>query len=443
MAAEANIRFLAHHDDLTGLPNRLSFADHLERKLQHHRRKRDQFAVISFDLDRFKPVNDLLGHAAGDHVLKTVSGWIKAAVREEDFLARLGGDEFGIICAGIDDPAHVAGLCERMLAAAAREIEYEGNAVSIGLSIGIALYPNDGDTTDTLVRNADAALYQAKNEGRGTYRFFEASLGAKLRERQALEFDLRHALDRGELSVVYQPQASTRTKQILGFEALLRWTSPTRGPVAPSVFIPLAEETGLIVPIGEWVLRQACAQAANWSKPLQIAVNVSGVQLRLANLANRIQEILAEVGLPPERLEIEITETALIDDFDQALRTLRQIKEIGVKVAMDDFGTGCSSLSNLLAFPFHKIKIDQSFVRNVHGDEHSATIVRAVVSLCQGLNLSVLAEGVETTEELQFLTDESCTQAQGYLLGRREKIGEFSSAFAADDLPVAKLRRRA
>ncbi|HYE47091.1 MAG TPA: EAL domain-containing protein [Caulobacter sp.] len=444
VAAEAKIRFLAHNDSLTGLSNRVSFDNCLQHQIQVHRRKDDAFAVLCLDLDRFKQVNDVLGHGAGDVVLKTVAQRVGAVLDPDDVFARLGGDEFAIISLSASKPADVAQLCERVLAAVAPDIPVDGQAASVGISIGIALYPHDGDSAAALVRNADAALYQAKAAGRDGYRFFEAALGAQLHERRLMEFDLRQALGKAEFTVVYQPQATLKDGVIFGFEALLRWTSPTRGSVPPSVFIPLAEETGLIVPIGDWVLRQACAEAAGWSKPLQVAVNISGVQLRSAGLAKRVAEILERTGLAPERLELEITETALIEDFDQALATLGQVKELGVKVAMDDFGTGYSSLSNLRAFPFDKIKIDQSFVRNVDDNEQAATIVRAIVGLCRGLQLSVLAEGVETVEELDFLDRELCTEAQGYLFGRPGPVSDFPEAFAGPTVvrPV-KLRLKA
>jgi diguanylate cyclase (GGDEF)-like protein len=442
MAAEAKMRFLAHHDGLTGLANRQSFIDRLERETQLHRRREDNFAVLYLDLDRFKQVNDVLGHAAGDLVLKTVAERVSASLGASDVLARLGGDEFALICLDTPRPADIARLCDRILKSIRQEIQIDEIATTVGACIGIALYPQDGDTAALLERNADAALYQAKNGGRDGYRFFEAGLSAKLHDRQTMEFDLRRALGRKELRVIYQPQVSTQTRAIFGFEALVRWNSPTRGAVGPNVFIPLAEETGLIGPIGEWVLREACTEAARWPKPLQIAVNISGVQLRSPALPRLIHDILREVGLAPERLEIEITETALIEDFDQAMRILREIKASGVKVAMDDFGTGYSSLSNLRAFPFDKIKIDRSFVCKAYANEDSAAIVRAIIGLCKGLNLAVLAEGVETADEMRFLANEHCPQAQGYLFGRPGEIGEFPEAFAADIVQLAIMRQQ-
>lgn len=433
--AEAQIRFLAHHDALTGLPNRVNFTYRLDREFERHRRKGDTFAVLCLDLDRFKQINDVFGHAAGDAVLKSVGARVSGLLKEDDVLARLGGDEFAIIRRGPCRPEDLAQLGERILAAFSSEFDLEDQSTRVGASIGIALYPGDGDNPSTLLRNADAALYRAKEDGRGAYRFFEPGIGAQLRERQVLEFDLRHAIARGELTVVYQPQSAIVSQEIFGFEALLRWRHSTRGNISPAIFIPIAEESGLILSIGEWVLREACREAARWSNPLQIAVNLSGVQLHSPNLPATIHQILIETGLSPHRLELEITETALIQDFGHAIHALRQIKALGVKIAMDDFGTGYSSLSNLRAFPFDKIKIDQSFVRNAHNNQQGAAIVRAIVGLARGLNLTVIAEGVESVEELEFLTAELCGEAQGYLFGRPGDISEFAAS-VGDPLPM-------
>ncbi|OJU10699.1 MAG: hypothetical protein BGN86_00900 [Caulobacterales bacterium 68-7] len=425
IAAESRIRFLAHNDSLTRLANRASFNERLEHEFQRHRRKGDRFAVLCLDLDRFKQVNDVFGHAAGDAVLQAAGERITAVLGSSDVLARLGGDEFAIIHTGDAKVETLARLGRDIVSAMQTEVDFGGRSAAVGVSVGIAVFPDDGATPDTLLSCADAALYKAKADGRNVYRFFEAELGAELRERQAIEFDLRRAISNGELRVVYQPQTSIRTQRTFGFEALLRWNSPTRGEVPPSLFIPLAEEAGLILSIGEWVLRQACAEAASWPETLQIAVNLSGVQLRSPHLAETVAAILAETRLDPARLELEITETAMVEDFAKALQTLNTLKALGVKVAMDDFGTGYSSLSNLRSFPFDKIKIDQTFVRNVQTNPEAATIVRAIVGLGRGLNLTVLAEGVESLEELAFLDQEMCAEAQGYLFGKPGEIADF------------------
>jgi len=425
IAAESKIRFLAHNDSLTGLANRASFNDRVEQEFQRHRRKGDRFAVLCLDLDRFKQVNDVFGHAAGDAVLQAAGERITAVLGEKDVLARLGGDEFAIIHRGDCQVETLGRLGRDIITAMAAEVDFGGRSATVGVSVGIAVFPDDGPTPDALLRSADAALYKAKSDGRNTYRFFEAEMGAELRERQAMEFDLRRAIANGELRMVYQPQTSIRTQRTFGFEALLRWNHPERGEVSPSVFIPMAEEAGLIMAIGEWVLRQSCAEAASWPEPLVIAVNLSGAQLRAPNLADTIASILAKTGLEPGRLELEITETAMVEDFAKALHTLNALKALGVKVAMDDFVTGYSSLSTLRAFPFDKIKIDQTFVRNVQTNHEAATIVRAIVGLGRGLNLTVLAEGVESPEELAFLDQELCAEAQGFLFGRPGDISLF------------------
>src|ERR1700726_5354006 len=301
-------------------------------------------------------------------------------------------------------------------------MEFEG---PIAVSIGIAICPEDATDRHTLLSQADIALYRAKNEGRGTYRYFDVSMGAALRERRHLEHDLRNAISRGELRLVYQPEKNIRAGKVVGFEALLRWKHPTRGEVSPAEFIPIAEDTGAILPIGEWVLRAACREAATWTQPLTIAVNVSAVQIHNANFAQLVHEILLETGLAPGQLELEITETALIRDLNRALATLRRIKMLGVRIAMDDFGTGYSSLSNLRAFPFDKIKIDGSFIKSVDSSGQAAAIVRSVLGLGRALSLPVLAEGVETRAEFEFLEGEKCDEAQGYLLGRPGDIEGF------------------
>ena len=445
IAADARLIQLARTDSLTGLLNRASFNERLDQEYELRRRNGEAFAVLALDLDRFKQVNDVFGHAAGDEVLRTVAQRIAAVLGPRNVIARLGGDEFAVLVLDAATPLAIAALCEKILAAATPEIDLGDYRANIGVSIGISRFPRDAESTQLLMRNADAALYRAKSNGRGAYQFFEAQIGAKLRSRQMLEVDLRQALARGELRVVYQPQATIRDQTVFGFEALVRWTSESRGEISPMDFIPIAEESGLILTIGQWVLRQACTEAAGWATPLQIAVNLSAVQLRSPALPALIAEILTETGLAANRLELEITETALIQDFDRALNTLLKVKALGVKVAMDDFGTGYSSMSNLRAFPFDKIKIDKSFIHGVHANDQAAAIVRAIVGMGRGMNLAVLAEGVESEQELAFLQRELCCEAQGYLFGKPGDIADFADIVgrAPTAEPAAPVLRRA
>jgi diguanylate cyclase len=423
--AEQHIRFLAHHDALTGIPNRGSFNKKLDQEIQAALSSGRRLAVLCLDLDRFKEVNDLFGHAAGDKTLQSVAKRITGVLDESQMLARLSGDEFAIILPGLANPAVAGRVAETILEALQAVGENTEADVPISTSIGIAICPDDATDRHALLSHADTALYRAKNEGRGIYRFFEASMGAAVRDRRMLEHDLRNAITRDELSLVYQPQKDIGSSKVVGFEALLRWMHATRGTVSPAEFIPIAEDTGAILAIGEWVLRKACREAATWTQPLTIAVNVSAVQIHNANFAHVIHEILFETGLTPARLELEITETALVRDLNRALATLRRIKMLGVRIAMDDFGTGYSSLSNLRAFPFDKIKIDGSFIKSVNVNEQAAAIVRSVLGLGRALNLPVLAEGVETRAEFDFLDSERCNEAQGFLLGKPADIESF------------------
>ena len=422
--AESQIRFLAHHDALTGLANRASFGKRLEQGMRAADAGGGKLAVLCLDLDRFKEVNDLFGHAAGDAMLVNVAGIVSAELDDDMMMARLGGDEFAVLMPCGHSSA-AGRLAERILEAL-RARQPEGNGPPVATSVGIAVYPDDADDRAGLLSNADTALYRAKSEGRGTYRFFEARMGAEVRERRLLEHDLRHAVARGEMEVVYQPQTEVGSGEVIGFEALLRWRHPERGHVSPAVFVPIAEESDIILQIGEWVLREACREAAGWPRPLSVAVNVSAVQIHGPRFVGLVHEVLLQTGLAPHRLEIEVTETALIADPNRALLTLRQLKALGLRIAMDDFGTGYSSLSNLRSFPFDKIKIDSSFVRAVDSSEQTAAIMRAVLGLGRGLGLPVLAEGVETAAELGFLAAERCHAAQGYLMGRPSPIGQFS-----------------
>jgi diguanylate cyclase (GGDEF)-like protein/PAS domain S-box-containing protein len=436
--AEQHIHYLAHHDSLTGLPNRATFTEQLDREIAALPADK-KLAVLYLDLDRFKEVNDLFGHAAGDRVLKTVASRIPNVLRSSGMLARLGGDEFAMVVTDLKNgPATAGRLAEEIIAALRGPTNDTDDSISC--SIGIAIYPDDASSRESLLSQADTALYRAKGDGRSTYRFFETKMGLEVRDRRMLEHDLRLAIPRGELALVYQPQEDIKSNTTTGFEALLRWTHGTRGPVPPSVFIPIAEESGAIVSIGEWVLREACREAASWKQPLTIAVNVSAVQLYTENFVQLVHGVLLETGLPPSRLELEITETALVRDFNRALAALRQLKALGISIAMDDFGTGYSSLSNLRAFPFDKIKIDGSFIKSVHTNDQAATIVRAVLGLGRGLGLPVLAEGVETSAELNFLQAEFCDEVQGYFVGRPAAIENFAAVTTGEDtaLPVTQ-----
>jgi diguanylate cyclase (GGDEF)-like protein/PAS domain S-box-containing protein len=421
--AEARIAHMAHHDALTGLPNRAAFTERLSSTLARAAVDGESFAILCVDLDRFKEVNDVFGHSVGDALLCEISRRLQAAA-EGTFLARLGGDEFTLISEG-PQPATAEALTERLFAALASDIDLGTQQVRAGLSIGVSIFPQDGEDAATLLVNGDAAMYRSKTEGRGAVRFFEPDMDKRLRDRRTLQHDLRSAIAHGELCVHYQPQAVIGGA-IAGFEALIRWHHPAHGMVPPATFIPIAEESGIIIPIGEWILREACREAASWPHPLQVAINLSPVQFRHGDLASLVHAVLLETGLAPHRLELEITEGVLIGDFDRALSILRRLKALGVRIAMDDFGTGYSSLSYLQSFPFDKIKIDRSFIAKLDANNHSAAIIRAVIGLGRGLNLPVVAEGVETEAQLAFLSRESCDEIQGFLIGRPLPIAAYA-----------------
>jgi diguanylate cyclase (GGDEF)-like protein/PAS domain S-box-containing protein len=421
---EARIERLAHYDSLTDLPNRTAFNACFASVIERAAMADESFAVLSVDLDRFKEINDIFGHSTGDRLLRAAAGRMSATL-DGAFLARVGGDEFAIIVTESPAPTQAARLAERLIAAMVDDFEIEGNHLRIGLSVGIALYPIDGVDEVSILGNADAALYRAKAEGRGSIRFFEADMDHRLRERRAVLHDLRSAIERHEIMVYYQPQARI-DGEIIGFEALARWNHPVRGQVPPSTFISIAEESGLILEIGEWMLREACREAASWPNALRVAINLSAVQFRHGDLAGLVHEVLLETGLAPGRLELEITESVLIDDLSRALSILRRLKALGVRISMDDFGTGYSSLSNLQAFPFDKIKIDRSFISDLERNAQAATIVRAVIALGRGLDLPVVAEGVETKAQLEFLSREACAEVQGYLLGKPLPIADYA-----------------
>jgi diguanylate cyclase (GGDEF)-like protein/PAS domain S-box-containing protein len=422
--AEAQIAHMAHHDSLTNLPNRAAFNQCLDSTLEAAIKDGSSFALMCLDIDRFKEINDVFGHAAGDKLLCEVSRRLQAAAGGA-FVARLSGDEFTVIATDGTQPATAEALADKLIEVCAEEFSIDGQQLRTGLSIGVAVFPADGADAATLVANANAALYRSKAEGRGTYRFFEAGMDKRLRERRALQHDLQSAIERSELTLNYQPQARIGG-DVTGFEALVRWRHPARGVIPPGTFIPLAEESGLIISMGEWILREACRQAAAWPKPLQIAINLSPIQFRHGDLPGMVHSVLIESGLSPSRLELEITEGVLIGDFSRAVSILRRLKALGVKIAMDDFGTGYSSLSYLQSFPFDKIKIDQAFISNLERNPQSATIIRAVIGLARGLKLPVVAEGVETKEQLAFLAKEACDEIQGYLIGRPRPIEEYA-----------------
>jgi diguanylate cyclase (GGDEF)-like protein len=415
--ADASIAFMARHDALTKLPNRVLFRERMEQALAMAGRGVD-FAVICLDLDDFKQVNDTLGHPVGDGLLVAAADRLQTCVREVDTVARLGGDEFAIIQLAVKQPDDAAVLASRIIMAFRQPFVVDGHQVMVGVSIGVTVAPGDSVSYETLMRDADIALYLAKTEGRGTVRFFEPEMDARIHLRRMLELDLRRAVDRHEFELYYQPLVSLIADKVVGFEALLRWHHPVRGIVSPLDFIPVAEETGMIVVIGEWVLRTACLEAENWPADVSLAVNLSPVQFRNGHLIATVEAALAASGLSPGRLELEITESVLLRDTADTLAALHQLRAMGIGVALDDFGTGYSSLSYLHSFPFSKIKIDQSFVRGLATSKESMSIIRAVTGLGQSLGIKTIAEGVETEEQLNRLREEGCTEAQGYFFSR-------------------------
>lgn len=431
--AELKIAHMAHHDALTDLANRAL----LDQRLAQAFASNQTFAVHHIDLDKFKSVNDTLGHHAGDALLRGVSERLRRLVRPSDTIARMGGDEFIVLQTPIGEAGEPGSLAQRIIERMTVPFDIDDGQTIAGASIGIAVAPADGTTPEQLLRNADLALYRAKSDGRGTYRLFEPAMD---QSRRALEIDLRKALAGGEFELHYQPLVKSESGEISGFEALIRWQHPQHGLIAPNSFIPLAEETGLIVPIGEWVIRQACRTASRWPKHLHVAVNISAAQFRYAGLAEVIVSALATAGLEASRLEIEITESVLLQDKEGTLAILHRLREFGVGIALDDFGTGYSSLTYLQCFPFDKIKIDRSFVRDVATDAGSLNIVRAITALASGMGMTATAEGVETREQLDRIAAEGCTEMQGYLFSRPLPASEIERHFLSLEVPALRDR---
>jgi diguanylate cyclase (GGDEF)-like protein/PAS domain S-box-containing protein len=424
--AEAQIARLAHYDPLTELPNRVLFQKHLGEALTRRARSGDQLAVHFIDLDRFKTVNDTLGHPIGDALLRVAAERLRGCVREGDTVARLGGDEFAVVQTGLTDMSGATRLAERVVEAMAAPFDIQGHQVMIGASVGVSAAPSDGDDADELLKKADMALYRAKADGRGAFHFFERAMDEQLQARRALELDLRRALAAGEFQLYYQPLYNLGDDRVTGCEALLRWNHPERGMVSPADFIPLAEEIGLIVQLGEWVLREACAEAARWPGHVRLAVNLSPAQFRDRGLVRTVISALAVSGLPAERLELEITESVLLQDNAANMSMLHDLKALGVRISMDDFGTGYSSLSYLRSFPFDKIKIDQTFVRDILKDSDALAIIKAVLDLGASLGIVTTAEGVETVEQLNALRDQGCAEIQGYFISRPAPASEIA-----------------
>jgi diguanylate cyclase (GGDEF)-like protein len=441
--AEKKIAHMARHDALTDLPNRVLLRDRLAQALDELP-EGERLAVLYLDLDHFKSVNDTLGHQIGDELLKVVADRLRASVREVDTVARVGGDEFAIIQMGVERPNDTAMLARRICEAVKKPFDLHGHAAIADTSIGIALAPGDGNDPVELLKNADMALYRAKADGRGTYRFFEPEMDARMKSRRSLELSLRKALTNGEFELHYQPLVSLEDRRITCCEALLRWGHPERGLVAPAEFIPIAEEIGLIVPLGEWVLRRACADAMLWPGETKVAVNLSPIQVMNQNLVTVVTSALAEAGLPASRLEIEITESVLMQNSEATLATLHRLRELGVSISMDDFGTGYSSLSYLRSFPFDKIKIDRCFISGLAAGDDSVAIVLAIAGLAKNLGMITTAEGVETRQQLQQVKALGCSEMQGFLFSPPRRLEELLPLFRSrvGKEPVAAESRR-
>ena len=427
--SEQRIAHMARHDALTDLPNRVLLRDVLEHELKRVKRG-ERLAVLCLDLDQFKGINDALGHPVGDELLRLVADRLRGCTREPDTVARLGGDEFAIIMTQMHQTTDPAALARRVRESIIRPYQIDGHQIVTDISIGISVAPEDGVEPDVLLKNADMALYGAKDDGRGTYRFFEPEMDTRMRARRELEMDLRQALARDQFELYYQPLVSLETNEITAVEALLRWNHPTRGMVSPADFIPVAEEMGLIVPLGEWVLKTACKEATSWPDHVKIAVNLSPTQLKNRNLLPMVKEALAASGMQASKLQLEITENVLMQNTFATLATLHELRKLGVQIALDDFGTGYSSLSYLRSFPFDKIKIDRSFIQDMSNGAEPLAIVHAVAGLAKCLNMISTAEGVETQQQLETLQAIGCTEMQGYLYSKAKPAHEVAQHFA-------------
>jgi diguanylate cyclase (GGDEF)-like protein/PAS domain S-box-containing protein len=427
--ADEQIARMARHDALTDLPNRIMLRERLQHELKRVQRG-ECLAVLCLDLDEFKSVNDTLGHPIGDELLKLVAARLRGCIRGQDTIARLGGDEFAIIMTQMRDPTDATVLSRRIRDSISKPYEIDGHQIITDISIGISIAPVDGTESDVLLKNADMALYGAKADGRGTYRFFEQEMDTRMKARRDLEMDLRKALRNKEFELYYQPLVALKTNEISVFEALLRWNHPTRGLISPAEFIPIAEETGLIISIGEWVLNTACQETINWPDHVKVAVNLSPSQLNNRNLVRVVINALRESGMPARKLQLEITESVLMQNTFSTLATLHELRKLGIQIAMDDFGTGYSSLSYLRSFPFDKIKIDRSFIQDLANGEEPLAIVHAIAGLAKGLNMISTAEGVETQQQLDTLQAIGCTEMQGYLFSRAVPAKEVGQFFA-------------
>ncbi|MCE2934153.1 MAG: EAL domain-containing protein [Hyphomicrobiales bacterium] len=439
---ERKIEHLAHHDALTGLPNRVLFHERLAEAMDRARKRGDEVAVICLDLDRFKAVNDTLGHHFGDALLQEVAKRIRSVLGENDTACRLGGDEFAVICPHLTDPEQATSIAWRLLDVLAQPHLIKGQAVMGGTSIGIAISGRDGLQPDMLLKNADLALYRAKSDGRGTFRFFEQEMDLKAQARRMMELALRMAIARNELELHYQPLVDSKTSQIMGAEALLRWNMAGQGYISPSEFVPLAEDSGLISEIGRWVLAKACAEAVRWDKDIRIAVNLSPAQLRNSDFVDFVRETLERTGLAPRRLELEVTEGMLLQNTEANTRMLLELKQLGVRISMDDFGTGYSSLGNLRSFPFDKIKIDKSFISDLTTRPESAAIIRAILTLGRSLGMTTTAEGVETRDQLAYLRAEGCMEVQGFYFAKALSNDRFQQLLKSQSGAASNLRKK-